>query len=612
MNVCRHRGALVATASARRGTLQCPYHAWTYGLDGALRAAPRSDLEPCFDHDALGLLPVSVDTWGPFVFVNSDPDAGPLAAALGDLPEVVASHGLDVDALEYRRRYPYELRANWKIAVENYLECYHCAVNHPGFVDAVDDRALRLETGPTRLSQFAPVHARALERRKPYDVRGELDTSQFHILLPAMKFNVSPGRPNLSIGPVWPVAPDRCAGYLDYFFAPGVSEEWLAEFIEWDFQVGAEDVALVEGVQAGAASGALADGRPAGGHREPDRRLPGVRAGARRARARRRRLTARDPFTGSSRPGYARATRRGRAASNLWSVHARLGLNVHRDAWPTSAVLAAYEAAGYAWVQVHTPPPAMLAERRHGLRHARAVRSALDDTGLRLLVHAPDDLSAGDRRARPCVRRPARLRRRGGRRARRLPRTQLRGSRRPCGRAPPRARPARGAVPHPASPAGAFPWPHRRDREPRAGLSAAQRRRSHDPLAVRDLVRRLDQPAAGMLLDLGHLHITADATRSDHAAVLAACAPDVVLFHVHDNLGCRRGIDAPGVDPIRLDLHLPPGRGSLPWARIAGMVAAHDAPVMLEVERSHRPALEVLAAETTRLLALDGAAAAAA
>ncbi len=261
VNVCRHRGALVATGPAKRGTLQCPYHAWTYGLDGALRAAPRSDLEPCFDKDALGLLPVSVDTWGPFVFVNSDPEAEPLAAALGDLPEVVAGHGLDVDALEFRRRYPYELNANWKIAVENYLECYHCAVNHPGFVDAVDDRALRLETGPTRLSQFAPVHPRAVASREPYDVRGEIDMSQFHILLPNMKFNVSPGRPNLSIGPLWPVAPDRCTGWLDYFFAPGVSEEWLAEFTAWDFQVGAEDIALVEGVQAGAASGALADGR---------------------------------------------------------------------------------------------------------------------------------------------------------------------------------------------------------------------------------------------------------------------------------------------------------------------------------------------------------------
>jgi carnitine monooxygenase subunit len=261
VNVCRHRGAVVASAPARRGTLQCPYHAWTYGLDGALRAAPRSDLEPCFERDSLGLRPVAVDTWGPFVFVNPDADAEPLTVALGDLPAVAAEHGLDVDGLVFHGRYPYELEANWKIAVENYLECYHCAINHPGFVDAVDERALRLEAGGARLSQFAPVHPRAVESLTPYDVRGELAMSQFHIFLPAMKFNVCPGRPNLSIGPVWPLATDRCAGYLDYFFAPGADEEWIAEFSKWDFQVGAEDVALVEAVQAGAGSGALEEGR---------------------------------------------------------------------------------------------------------------------------------------------------------------------------------------------------------------------------------------------------------------------------------------------------------------------------------------------------------------
>jgi len=136
------------------------------------------------------------------------------------------------------------------------------------------------------------------------------------------------------------------------------------------------------------------------------------------------------------------------------------------------------------------------------------------------------------------------------------------------------------------------------------------RRQCHDPLAVRDLVRRLDSPAAGMLLDLGHLHIRADASRCDHVALLAACAPDVVLFHAHDNLGARRGLDAPGIDPLKLDLHLPPGRGSLPWARVAGTVAAHRAPVMLEVERSHRPPAATLAADTLRLLAPPAAAAA--
>jgi choline monooxygenase len=101
VNVCRHRGAEVVSGAGRCTTLQCHYHAWTYGLDGALRAAPRSDLEPCFERDGLGLLPVAVDTWGPFLFVNPDPDAEPLAAALGDLPAVVAEHGLDIGALRH-------------------------------------------------------------------------------------------------------------------------------------------------------------------------------------------------------------------------------------------------------------------------------------------------------------------------------------------------------------------------------------------------------------------------------------------------------------------------------------------------------------------------------
>ena len=76
-----------------------------------------------------------------------------------------------------------------------------------------------------------------------------------------MKFNAQPGLPNLSIGPVWPVAPDRCRGFLDYFFAPDAPEEWIAEFLAFDDQVGAEDTALVEGAQAGAGSGLVPEGR---------------------------------------------------------------------------------------------------------------------------------------------------------------------------------------------------------------------------------------------------------------------------------------------------------------------------------------------------------------
>ena len=99
MNVCRHRGAEVVTGSGICSTLQCHYHAWTYGLDGTLRAAPRSEADPEFDRDKLGLKPAQVDSWGPLVFVNADASAPPLAETLGELPEIVRRGGLDLDAL---------------------------------------------------------------------------------------------------------------------------------------------------------------------------------------------------------------------------------------------------------------------------------------------------------------------------------------------------------------------------------------------------------------------------------------------------------------------------------------------------------------------------------
>jgi sugar phosphate isomerase/epimerase len=281
-------------------------------------------------------------------------------------------------------------------------------------------------------------------------------------------------------------------------------------------------------------------------------------------------------------------------------VHDRIGLNVHRDAWPAAAALAAERAAGFAWVQVQTPPRAMLAERRHAMRHARALRGELDGSGLRLPLHAPDDLSAGTREHDRALDGLLDYAAAGAELIAYHGLNFAEGEGPAAARLRERARlEERSLIP-------------RLQRAHSLGITVAienlapvypdQRRRCHDPLAVRDLVRRLDAPAAGMLLDLGHLHITADATRSDLAALLAACAPDVVLFHAHDNLGSRRMVDAPGVDPVKLDLHLPPGRGTLPWARVAGIVGPHAAPVMLEVERSHRPALDVLARDAVRLL----------
>ena len=244
VNVCRHRGHPVADGAGRRETLQCRYHGWTYGLDGALRAAPRSAREPGFDADGIALRPVALDTWGPLVFVNPSLDV-PLAEALGRLPESVP-----LDGLEFRFRDEFEVAANWKVVCENYLECYHCPTAHPGFSRLVDvsPDAYRLEADGRVLSQFGP------ERET-----GALGS--FHFVWPNLTLNVWPGEPNLSIGPVVPLEPGRTWRFLDYFFAPGADETWVRELLELDAQVGGEDRALVEAVQRGVSSGLIEHGR---------------------------------------------------------------------------------------------------------------------------------------------------------------------------------------------------------------------------------------------------------------------------------------------------------------------------------------------------------------
>ncbi len=246
VNVCRHRGSTIAEGAGNRKTLQCPYHAWTYGLDGRLGAAPRAD----FELDGVGLEPVRLERWGPFLFVNPDADAEPLAEWLGPVPAQVAELGLDVDALEFHHRAEWSVAANWKVVAENFLECYHCAVAHPGFSALVDvsPEAYRLEVGRLHSTQVGP--ARDGETR-----------SQFHFVWPSTGINVFPGEANLSIGPFVPGAPDRTDRFLDYFFGADVSDAWISELLELDDTVGREDTALVERVQVGVSSGAIADGR---------------------------------------------------------------------------------------------------------------------------------------------------------------------------------------------------------------------------------------------------------------------------------------------------------------------------------------------------------------
>jgi phenylpropionate dioxygenase-like ring-hydroxylating dioxygenase large terminal subunit len=265
VNVCRHRAYVIARDNGCRETLQCPYHAWTYELDGSLRRAPRSERESGFDPADFSLLPVAVATWGPFLFVNPDADAGPLADALGELPAIVERSGLDLATLRFHSHHVWPIEANWKVVLENYLECYHCPVAHPGFSKLIDidPDSYVLSISPTFSSQIGPVRASALSGngKAPYVPVGDVTHSQYHFLWPNTTINISPGPQNIALERWVPDGTGRTIEVTDYWFGVDVPAEIVQEVLDFDTQVGQEDTDLVVTVQAGLDSGTVPQGR---------------------------------------------------------------------------------------------------------------------------------------------------------------------------------------------------------------------------------------------------------------------------------------------------------------------------------------------------------------
>ena len=122
-NSCRHRGAKIASGEGNCNAFSCPYHGWTYSLDGHLKAATYMDRTKGFNKSDYGLVPLRLEQWGGFLFVCFDNNAEPLEHFLGDLPELMRPY--DLDRLRCTRRQEYSLQCNWKIYIENAMESYH-------------------------------------------------------------------------------------------------------------------------------------------------------------------------------------------------------------------------------------------------------------------------------------------------------------------------------------------------------------------------------------------------------------------------------------------------------------------------------------------------------
>lgn len=267
VNVCRHRGSeLVALGQPESGqakTLQCAYHAWTYNLDGTLRAAPGAKDEPDFDLRDYALFTVPIATWGPLIFVNLDPQSAPLTETLGALPELARAAGAPLGTMRRRASHRYDIAANWKIVVDNYLECYHCPVAHKGFSSLIDTNAYTVQEYDWFSVQVGAMKASAQASDNPdlYAARGEVTAGFYAWLWPNFTLNVYPGHGNVSINHFIPTAVDRTLVVKDYLFVDEVEADEEGDFIRFIEQVQVEDVALCESVQRGLATGYFDQGR---------------------------------------------------------------------------------------------------------------------------------------------------------------------------------------------------------------------------------------------------------------------------------------------------------------------------------------------------------------
>jgi choline monooxygenase len=258
-NVCRHHAAAVATASCGHAqSFRCPYHGWNYGLDGSLKGMPEFAGVCNFDRSANGLVPVAIDTWENFVFVNLETDPAPLRDFLSDLVPRVTPLGLD--KLQFHSRKDYTLNCNWKVYVDNYLDGgYHVPHLHKGLNSVLDYTHYTIENGERFCLQSSPMVASNEDMQVSVTRTG--DRAWYFWVYPNFMINIYEGVMDTNL--VLPVGPDKCRVIFDFYFADisAARDEYNTASVATSDKVQEEDVAICESVQKGLASRAYGAGR---------------------------------------------------------------------------------------------------------------------------------------------------------------------------------------------------------------------------------------------------------------------------------------------------------------------------------------------------------------
>jgi Rieske 2Fe-2S family protein len=274
-NVCRHRGARLCTEAAGqvRRNIQCAYHAWTYGLDGRLIAAPNLTSMPDIDRIGFGLVPVNLRVWLGYAWVCladeppsfEDQVVAACTERLGD-PDLINSYG--IDTLVVGRRISYEVAANWKLIIENFMECYHCATIHPELTEVLPEFAdgLAAQYYVGHGAEFGPdIHGFTVDGSEGFQridgLAQEQDRKYYAVTVrPQVFINLIPD--HVIIHRMFPMAADRTIVECDWLFEPGLlaTQPDLTRSVELFDRVNRQDFDACERCQPGTTSRLYANG----------------------------------------------------------------------------------------------------------------------------------------------------------------------------------------------------------------------------------------------------------------------------------------------------------------------------------------------------------------
>lgn len=212
-NICPHRGHKLVEGAGRKRIIVCPYHHWSFTLDGAVRSLRRAASSATPDRESVCLKPVRVDRFLDFVFVNLDPDAAPIAAFWPGVEDHIRQ--ICPEAEDYvltdaaAAIHQVDVNANWKVQIDNYLECQHCRHGHVSFADILDIERQTYSLTKNVAYNYIPGSGKADNKAYPLDPDHDKIDLHFWFLFPNVGISQFAGPGNLSLFQWNPIAADR-------------------------------------------------------------------------------------------------------------------------------------------------------------------------------------------------------------------------------------------------------------------------------------------------------------------------------------------------------------------------------------------------------------------